>query len=150
MKQLLKRSSIALVVLFVLMQFVPYGRSHDNPPVRVEPQWDSPETRALAMRTCFDCHSNETVWPWYSQIAPVSWLVEHDVAEAREHLNFSEWDREQRHAEDAAEEFEEGEMPLWFYKPLHPEARLSGEERAALLRGLRTTFGESEHSEDRD
>ena len=63
-----------LAGLFLAIQFVPYGRDHSNPPVIGEPTWNSPETRALAVRACFDCHSNETVWPWYSNIAPVSWL----------------------------------------------------------------------------
>ena len=60
---------------FLLIQLVPFGRDHTNPPVVQEPKWDSPATRELAKRACFDCHSNETVWPWYSNIAPVSWLV---------------------------------------------------------------------------
>jgi hypothetical protein len=79
-----------LVVLGVLIQFVPYGHDHTNPPVMQEPQWDTMQTRPLAKRACFDCHSNETVWPWYSNIAPASWLIYRDVAEGREHFNFSE------------------------------------------------------------
>jgi mono/diheme cytochrome c family protein len=141
MSPILRRTLLVVGVLFLLLQLVPYGRSHENPPVREEPAWDSPETRALAERACFDCHSNETAWPWYSWVAPVSWLVEHDVEEAREHLNFSEFDRPQKDADEAAEEVEEGEMPLWFYKPLHAEARLSGEELATLIQGLKATFG---------
>ncbi|MFM2417287.1 MAG: hypothetical protein RL385_2010 [Pseudomonadota bacterium] len=131
----------AIGAFFALLQLVPYGRSHENPPVRQEPVWDSPETRALAKRTCFDCHSNESTWPWYSHVAPVSWLVQHDVDEGREHLNFSEFDRPQRHAEDAAESVEEGEMPMAVYLPLHPEARLSPTEKAALVQGLMRTLG---------
>ena len=141
MRPIVKRTFISLGVLFLLLQVVPYGRSHDNPPVRQEPTWDSPETRALAERACFDCHSNETEWPWYSWVAPVSWLVERDVVEAREHLNFSEFDRPQKDAEEAAEEVEEGEMPLWFYLPLHSEARLTDAELATLIAGLEATFG---------
>ena len=64
-----------------LFSFVPYGRDHVNPPVGAEPSWDSPETRALARQACFDCHSNETEWPAYSTVAPVSWLIQHDVSE---------------------------------------------------------------------
>ena len=78
------------LVLFALIQLVPYGRSHKNPPVVQEPNWDA-QTRAIAKKACFDCHSNEVVWPWYSNIAPVSWLVQRDVDEGRRHLNFSEW-----------------------------------------------------------
>lgn len=129
-----------------LIQLVPYGRSHQNPPLRSEPTWDRPETRALAKRACFDCHSNETEWPWYSWVAPVSWLVEHDVVEGREYLNFSEWDREQEEADEAPETVAEGEMPPWNYLPVHPEARLTAEERAALIEGLAETIRKDDAS----
>lgn len=84
---------IALVVMLVAslgIQAVLYGRQHSNPPVVAEPKWDAPQTRSLAARACFDCHSNETVWPWYSNFAPISWLVQRDVDEGRRALNFSE------------------------------------------------------------
>ena len=132
-----KRVALALVAVFLLIQAVPYGRAHTNPPGRVEPAWASPAVRALAVRACFDCHSNESRWPWYANVAPMSWLIQHDVDEGREHLNFSEWDRPQRHARDAAEEVEEGEMPPAVYLPLHPEARLSAAEKAELVAGLK-------------
>ena len=121
-----------------------------NPAVAAEPAWDTPETRALAKRACFDCHSNETVWPWYAHVAPVSWLVQHDVDEGREHLNFSEWDREQEEAEEAAEVVEDGEMPLWVYLPTHPDARLSDAEKADLISGLKATFGSGGEDESDD
>lgn len=127
--------------LFLVFQLVPYGRDHQNPPVTAEPAWDAAETRALFFRACRDCHSNETVWPWYSSVAPLSWLVAHDVEEGRSHFNVSTWGPESEHGDDAAGELEEGEMPLWFYLPLHPEARLPDSERAALIRGLEATFG---------
>ena len=82
---------IGVVVLMAFIQLIPFGRAHANPPVLQEPNWDSPQTRDLASRACFDCHSNETTWPWYSNVAPVSWLVQRDVDEGREKLNFSEW-----------------------------------------------------------
>lgn len=146
-----QRLLLSLLGLLVLIQLVPYGRAHDNPPVRREPSWDRPETREMAARACFDCHSNQVRWPWYSHVAPVSWLVQHDVDEAREHLNFSEWDRPQEDADEAAEEVAEGEMPLWYYTPVHPEARLSGAERRQLAAGLRATVGEGgEGEEDED
>src|SRR6056297_3230811 len=81
----------AVAAVFLVIQLIPYGRSHTNPPIVLEPDWDSPRTRELAERACFDCHSNETEWPWYSNIAPVSWLVQHDVDEGRHELNFSDW-----------------------------------------------------------
>ena len=82
-----------LVGVIVLMQIIPYGRTHSNPPVTREPSWDSPRTRELARRACFDCHSNETRWPWYADVAPFSWVVQRDVDIARNVINFSEWDR---------------------------------------------------------
>ncbi len=91
LKKIILGAAGVLVVGLIAIQLVPYGRNHTNPPVQSEPNWDSPETRALAERACFECHSNETAWPWYSNIAPVSWLVQHDVDEGREKLNFSEW-----------------------------------------------------------
>ncbi len=78
-KALAKWSLVALLSVLVLIQVVPYGRDHANPPVRAEPAWNSARTRELAVRACFDCHSNETIWPWYSNLAPASWLVQRDV-----------------------------------------------------------------------
>lgn len=138
-----------IAVAFAAIQFVPYGREHTNPPVISEPTWDSPRTRELAVRACFDCHSNETKWPWYSNIAPLSWSVQEHVDEGREVLNFSEWNRTYEEAHEAGEEVAEGEMPLASYLPLHPEANLSDEERRALIDGLnRTLGGEAEDGED--
>src|SRR5690348_18457917 len=95
---------LAAIVLFGLIQLIPYGHNHTNPPVAQEPTWDSPQTRDLAVRACFDCHSNETVWPWYSNIAPLSWLIQHDVDEGRQNLNFSDWNGSQRRANQAADD----------------------------------------------
>jgi hypothetical protein len=131
---------IGVLAIALVIQAVPYGHDHTNPPVRMEPAWDNESTRSLAKRACFDCHSNETIWPWYSNIAPVSWLVQHDVDEGRSRLNFSEWDRPQNEGEAAAEMVQEGEMPPWFYLPLHAEARLSPAEKTALIQGLQTTL----------
>lgn len=144
-----------LAVLLVGAQVLPYGHVA-NPPVTAEADWDSPRTRELVARACFDCHSNESERQWY-HLAPISWLVARDVAEAREHLNFSEWDREQDDADEAAEEVEEGDMPLNRYLLVHPEARLSDVERAELVRGLEATLrrgepgkGDGERASDDD
>jgi hypothetical protein len=91
-------AGIAVIALLALAQAVPYGRAHTNPPVTKEPSWDSPRTRELASRACFDCHSNETRWRWYSNVAPVSWLVQRDVDGGRSAFNFSEWDKPQIHS----------------------------------------------------
>ena len=141
---MLSKIVIGVLVLGVAIQFVPYGREHSNPPVTLEPDWDSAKTRELFFRACRDCHSNETVWPWYSYVAPVSWLVSSDVNEGREHLNVSDWDRPDQHGDEAAEMVREGDMPLWFYLPLHARARLSPAERKRFIAGLERTFG-SDH-----
>jgi hypothetical protein len=129
-----------LVVGFIAIQLVPYGRDHNNPPVIVEPQWDSVSTRQLAVQACFDCHSNETHWPWYSNIAPVSWMTQDDVDTGRDELNFSEWSRRQDY-DDIAESVVEGEMPPLRYR-LRFWDRLSDVEMDELAAGLRRTFGD--------
>ena len=147
---MIKKILIGAVALFVLIQFVPFGHDHTNPPVVAEPQWDTPQTRQLYMRACGDCHSNETKWPWYSSVAPVSWLVAHDVDEGREHLNTSNWGHQKKNeGDEAAKEVREGEMPPLVYLPTHPEARLSSEEKSQLIAGLKATFGDEE-DKDKD
>ena len=68
-----------MLLTAILIQLIPFGRVHTNPPKAGEPAWNSPSTRELVRRTCFDCHSNETTWPWYSNVAPASWLLQRDV-----------------------------------------------------------------------
>lgn len=127
-----------LGLLFVGIQFVPVDRS--NPPVTQEVRWDAPETRALAQQACFDCHSNETTWPWYAYVAPISWRVAGHVEDGRRHLNFSAWDQPNEDVEEIEEVVREGEMPLWDYVLLHGEARLTEAEQETLLNGLRATY----------
>lgn len=131
------------------LQLVPYGWRRTNPPVMQEPQWATEEGRLLFERACADCHSNRTRWPWYSYVAPASWLVIHDVEEARKHFNVSEWHRPQPDAKEAAEEVREGEMPLLLYRLAHRKARLTPEERAQLILALEATFGTSEEERSR-
>jgi hypothetical protein len=134
MSRKLKWILLGLLLFLMLIQFIPVDRS--NPPV--EQDITAPENiKSVLRQSCYDCHSNETNWPWYSQIAPVSWLVAHDVSEGREHLNFSTWNvldsREQTKAIDEIwEEVEKGEMPLWYYLPLHPEAKLTEQDLSVL------------------
>ncbi|HEY4241853.1 MAG TPA: heme-binding domain-containing protein [Kofleriaceae bacterium] len=130
-----------LVALFLLMQLVPYGRTHSNPPTTEEPTWDSPRTRELAKRACFDCHSNETRWPWYANVAPMSWVVEMDVNNARHIVNFSEWDKSYPLAAWCGNSVRNGGMPIGKYKLAHPEANLTPDETADLARGLDATIG---------
>lgn len=132
---------IALGVLFIAIQLVPYGRFPSDPPGRTEPTWDSPRTRELAARACFDCHSNQVDRPWYAYVAPVSWLIQRDIDEGRRKLNFSEWDRPQKDARESAEQVQKGKMPLPYYTRLHPSAELAPAERQALIQGLQATVG---------
>lgn len=122
----MKKIIIGLVIIIVGLQFIPVQRT--NPPI----SWDinAPENVSGILRTsCYDCHSNETRWPWYSYIAPVSFLVASDVNEGRKHLNFSEWDKydgnkKQKLLEDIIEEIVQEEMPLTIYTFTHPNAKL--------------------------
>jgi hypothetical protein len=145
-KKILVRIVIAAIILLVVMQAFPYGRDHSNPPILQEPRWDSPATRELFFRTCKNCHSNETQWPWYSNLAPVSWLVQSDVAEGRSRFNISDWRERVNKGDEAAELLSKGEMPPWYYLPLHPEAHLSKSEREQLSHGLTATFGNEKGS----
>ena len=127
------------LALFAAIQFVPYGHDRTNPPVVAEPRWDSPATRALAQRACFDCHSHETQWPAYARVAPVSWLIAHDVTDGRAALNFSAW-QPPRESEVVPKEVRNAEMPPWIYTLMHGTARLSEAERRALADGLAATI----------
>ncbi len=137
-----KRILLIVLIAFATIQLYPYGRDHANPPVIAEPPWHDQATRELFFRACADCHSNETKWPWYSHVAPISWLVQKDVNEGREHFNVSEWGRDNKHAHEAAKEVRQGKMPLPIYLPTHPEARLSDADKQTLIEGLVATFGD--------
>jgi heme-binding protein len=140
--------AVVLIAAIGVIQLVPYGRDHTNPPVTQEPAWDRPETRMLAVRACFDCHSNETVWPWYSNVAPMSWLIQRDVDEGRRKLNYSEWNRGQKEARESAKTVNKREMPPWFYALPGTSARLTPAERSTLVTGLQATFGAERTSAD--
>jgi hypothetical protein len=133
-----KRWTLIIVAALIVIQIPPL-LFETNPPVIAEPQWVNPQTRALAQRACFDCHSNETVWPWYSRIAPPSWLVALDVFRGRRHLNFSEWgtaSAETRGLSEAVRQIQRGSMPPDNYLLLHPGAALSVAEKQQLIDGL--------------
>ena len=141
----MKTVSIAVILGAVAIQFIPYGKDHTNPPVMSEVQWDSPRTQELFNRACADCHSNETKYPWYSNIAPISWLIAHDIDEGREKMNVSMIGIQKKNKlKDAADEVKEGEMPIPPYLIAHPEARLSDAEKKELASGLEKTFGVEE------
>jgi mono/diheme cytochrome c family protein len=150
--QALSGSRVALAALTgvlitaLAIQAIPFGWDRSNPPVTAEPDWDSPRTRELAVRACFDCHSNEVDYAWYARVAPMSWAVQLHVSGARDAVNYSEWDRPQDEADESAETVRDGEMPPPYYLLAHPEARLSDSEIDDLVTGLEATFG----SEDQD
>jgi hypothetical protein len=131
----MRRLLLALAIAAVAAQAVPVPRT--NPPATNEIVVPL-EIDGLLQRACYDCHSNETRWPWYAWVAPASWLVAWDVHEAREHLNFSTFgdyapDRRRKKLDELAEMVGEDEMPLWYYRPLHRDARLTDAERAQLV-----------------
>ena len=144
LRRFLKGLGIGLagfVAFLAVIQLVPYGRAHTNPPVIAEPAWDSPRTRELVVRACYDCHSNETKYPWYAHVAPFSWVMERDVKAGRSVMNFSEWNRTHELASAAGGEVIRSEMPPRSYRLLHGDAQLTQAERVELARGLHATFG---------
>lgn len=138
MKRIFRVIVVLLVLIIVVGQL--FSLTHTNPPVTREARWNAPATRALAQRACFDCHSNETVWPWYSYVSPLSLLIRHNVNEGREYLNFSAWDQPNADIETMVELIRNGEMPTWDYLLAHPEAKLSATEQEALIAGLEATL----------
>lgn len=131
------RLVLLLVVVGLVIQVVPYGRDHTNPKTVQEIRWNTPDTRVLASNACMDCHSNLTTWPWYTNVAPLSWLATRDVEDGRAVLNFSEWQRpQQANLQEVVEAIRETEMPPIQYRVLHSEARLTDTERQQLEVGL--------------
>jgi hypothetical protein len=125
---------LGILVVLIAIQFVPVQRL--NPPVETEVPAPA-NIRIILRRACYDCHSNETVWPWYSHVAPFSWLVTRDVRSGREELNFSTWSRiatqqQVKKLKESWENVAEGEMPPWFYLSIHRDAALSAEDRKVL------------------
>jgi hypothetical protein len=142
MRKLFKHLLIVIIVFLAVAQFLRPDRI--NPPINLASTFEavahpSPEVASILKRACYDCHSNGTVWPWYSKVAPVSWLVASDVKAGRLHLNFSEWgllspEMAQRRYLNACDEVKGGDMPLWQYRLMHSEANLSDQD-VATLRG---------------
>lgn len=125
---------IGVAVLLVGIQLIRF--EHTNPPITGEIQAPD-DVKAVLKRACWDCHSNQVVYPWYSHVAPVSWLVHRDVVDGRRHVNFSEWaqvpaDKKERKQKRCGKEASEGEMPPWFYLPMHADAKLSEADQKLL------------------
>ena len=147
-RRAVKPVALAGVVGFGLLQLVPYGWRHSNPPVSGAAVWPSAEAERLARAACYDCHSNETEWPPYSYVAPMSWLVRYDVDRGRDDLNFSVGGGDD--LDDAAEVVADRSMPPDRYVRLHPDARLSAAERAVLIAALETMDEADDDGGDRD
>ena len=144
MTRFLRRALFALIAIVVLIQFIPVGRT--NPPVTA--RINAPEdVTAIFKRSCYDCHSNETNWRWYTYVAPVSWLTAGDVKSGRKHLNFSDWgsltsDQQRQKANGIWEHVSENEMPLWIYTLMHPATKLSDTEKETVHRWAEAVRGE--------
>lgn len=140
------KTLVILVVLFGLIQLIPFGHNHQNPAVVVEANFDSQSTKDMVKASCYDCHSDETVWPWYSNVAPVSWLIAADVAEGRGNLNFSDWSSNSVVSQElfgaAAEVVSRGKMPPFYYGWMHPQAVLDASTRQQLVDGLQKSAGQ--------
>jgi heme-binding protein len=128
------RVGVSIVVVLVAIQFIRVNST--NPPVDSDIP-TSLEVKSILRRACYDCHSNETIWPWYSHIAPISWLLAWDVRDGRDELNFSTWSqystqRQLKKLKESWEQIAEGDMPPWYYLLPHPDARLAPAERDLL------------------
>ena len=140
----MKLTIVILVVVIALIQLIPVDRDNPVSETTNEIAVQGP-VKELIQQACYDCHSNQTSWPWYSYVAPVSWFIAHDVHEGREKLNFSEWNlysekRIKRKLNDISEEIEEKEMPMPIYTIMHTKADLSDEQRKILINWANSYF----------
>ncbi|MFL6277475.1 MAG: heme-binding domain-containing protein [Blastocatellia bacterium] len=138
-KKILKWAGITLAVAFIVSQFIRPAKT--NPPVDEASTLSArlqvtPEVEAILNRSCVDCHSHKTVWPWYSNVAPVSWYLTHDVNEGRRHWNVSNWPTDPKRSahrlEEMCQQVEKGEMPLAIYVTMHPTAKLTDADKKTL------------------
>jgi len=142
MKRILKWGIVTLGVIFTALQLAQPSRT--NPPVKIDflkATAAPPDVAAMFRAACYDCHSDETRWPWYSYIAPVSWQVADDVNHGRRHVNLSEWptdkpDLARKKIEDMSDEIDDGDMPMKKYTLIHKDARLTPEQRDRLTQWL--------------
>lgn len=145
-KLTLKNIGLALLSVFVLIQFFRIDRTNTTTdPLNDLINFTKPpaEVAALLKTSCYDCHSNEVKYPWYTNIAPFSWWIKHHINEGREELNMSEWGsykekRKKKKIKESIEMLEEGEMPLDSYTWLHGEAKLSGDDKEKLMTFFRS------------
>jgi len=142
MRKLLSYFIICLLAAFLIIQFVPVKMN--NPDVTYDIP-TTPAVKSVLRRACYECHSNQTMWPWYSKIAPVSWMISSDIIKGRKALNYSEWDRytnseKIKQIRESWEEVSEGEMPPYIYIKMHPESKLTVRDRNLLHEWAARTY----------
>ena len=137
----------ATLATMLIIQLIPYGKNHSNPPVNGEPAWSSPRTRELMVNACYGCHSNSVEYPAYASVAPISWTVQSHVDEGIDKVNYQEWNSQQGEADETIEVIREGSMPPGYYTMfgMHPEAKLTDAEISELIAGLLATPGFTEN-----
>jgi hypothetical protein len=128
------------MVIFLLIQLIPFGHNRINPPTVSEPYWSSLQARALVKEYCFQCHSNETNWTWYANIAPGSWLIAYDVIKGRHEFNFSDWSNNPGELDEMMEKIQEGDMPPIQYWLFHPSSRLNEQQKQELIEALKSSI----------
>jgi hypothetical protein len=139
--KLLKWGVAGLAAVFLLLQLVQPART--NAPVTndfLKATGAPPEVAGMFRAACYDCHSEETRWPWYSYMAPISWQIAQDVNEGRRHVNFSDWPTKtelaRKKIENMSDEIDDGDMPLKKYTLIHKDARLTADQRDELTQWL--------------
>jgi len=136
---------IVIIIGFIALQLVPIASIYPpsaapgNPPVTYNIKWDSAQTEQLARAACFDCHSNETRYPWYSSLAPVSWMVNEDINKGRQKMNFSTG--RELEGDEMIEQIQREKMPMDVYLSMHSEANLTAAQKQQLMNGFQATFG---------
>ena len=136
-----KKILLAIAAVLVIIQFLRIDKSapeYNSEDDFFQHHVATKEVQLLIESTCYDCHSYKTNYPFYSEIAPVSWWLADHIEDGRKHLNFSSWGtyefkKAAHKLEECFEEVEEGEMPLWSYKLTHFDAQLTDQERNTLV-----------------
>lgn len=128
---------------FLLIQIIPFGHIRTNPPIVSEPNWSSQQARAVVKQHCFQCHSNETNWTWYANIAPGSWLIAMDVIEGRNAFNFSDWQNNPGRLKEMVRKVQKGDMPPIQYWIFHPQERMSDQQKQEVISALQSSIQSS-------
>ncbi|MEO8514262.1 MAG: heme-binding domain-containing protein [Ignavibacteria bacterium] len=155
MKKIIKIVLVILVIGLIAIQF--FNRPDKTAKTEITPanitkvMTVPSNVESILKRSCYDCHSNQTVWPWYTNVAPVSWLVADDVVKGRKKMNFSEWtnlseSKREARLNDICEEIKADEMPLSNYLIIHGDAKLSQADKDILCKWVETEMKKLEES----